>query len=196
MSSGNFKEVQEGITKALVDTTRTAGQLAGEDLVFYRSLNPSLRDALDHQNRRLLGLARDLTRAAVAGTELPVPQISDVDTLDDEWMKVVDVVDNLLERADASLDEFSGVVKKPTLAQEEQAKQAAGSPPRISRSQRIVKPQLQFAHAPTNHDISPFKPLLKSKPHALTSLEQSLTLIEREDGSKQYTNPPTAKCHQ
>ena len=41
-----------------------------------------------------------------------VPQLKDADALELEWSGVVDVVDGLLERADTSLDEFSGAVRR------------------------------------------------------------------------------------
>jgi exosome complex exonuclease RRP6 len=42
-----------------------------------------------------------------------------------------------------------------------------------SRSAEIAKPQLLFEHAPTNYETAPFKPLLKSKPHAREPLAET-----------------------
>jgi exosome complex exonuclease RRP6 len=49
-----------------------------------------------------------------------------------------------------------------------------------------VKPQLAFVHKPDNNDITPWKPLLTSKPHASIPLDQSLRLESGESGHPQY----------
>ena len=35
----------------------------------------------------------------------------------------------------------------------------------------MEKPQLQFEHVPTNNELGPFVPLLRTKPHALRPVE-------------------------
>ena len=201
MSTGSFKELKDSISAALVDTTRATGQITNEDLVFHRTLNPSVSPLLERQSSRLLNLARDLTRVASSGTEVAAPKLSNADSIDDDWRGIVDVLDNLLEKADACLDEYTGVIKRLSPSQEEQIRKAASAqgkqkPSKVFRSQDIPKPQSQFANAPSNHDINPFKPLLKSKPHAIVPLEESLQIVEAEDGTKQYDpqDPGTKTC--
>lgn len=186
-----FKDRKDGILSALVDTTRTAGQISNEDLAFHRSSNPSVISLLEQQNIRLLQLARSLTWTAASGTEVSAPQFFDVDSLEDNWKGIVDVFDNLLEKADVCLDEYTGVIRRLSPTQEEKIKKAAPlagkqRPGQAYRTQNIAKPQLLFAKVPTNDDSTPFKPLLRSKPHAVTPLEESLTLVRSEDGSTQY----------
>lgn len=183
--------LREGISSALVDTARTAGQISNEDLAFFRSSNPSIVPLLEQQNVRLLQLARRLTRTALSGTEVPTPHIEDVDSLEDNWKGIVDVFDNLLEKADACLDEYTGAVRRLSPSQEEQIKKAATParkqrPDKAYRTQSIAKPQLLFDNVPTNDDLTPFKPLLRSKPNALVPLEESLVLAPSIDGSQQY----------
>ena len=100
-TESHFKDLKNGISSALIDTTRTAGQISNEDLAFHRSSNPSVIPLLEQQNTRLLQLAQKLTRIATSGTELSAPQISDGDSVEDNWKVIVDVFDNLLEKADA-----------------------------------------------------------------------------------------------
>lgn len=57
------------------------------------------------------------------------------------------------------------------------------------RTQNIRKPQLGFQTKVENHSSEPFKPLLKSKPHASVLLEDSLELLENGTGQIQYRNP-------
>ena len=189
---GDFKHVKDAVTSALVETTKVAGKISNEDLAFHRSSDPSIGLLLDKQNARLLKLARVLTKAATLGTEVSVPQIRDVESVDDNWRSVVDVFDKLLEKADACLDEFTGSIKRLTPGQEEQIKKAAPvqgkqRPEKAYRNQNIPKPQLLFANIPRNDEKTPFKPLLRSKPHAIVPLDNSLNPADLgEDGSKQY----------
>lgn len=186
-----FKNLKDSISLALVDTIRTAGQISNEDLAFHRSSNPSITPLLEQQDSRLLGLARTLTRSAVSGTEVTAPHIVDADSVEDNWKVIVDVVDNLLEKADACLDEYTGVIRKLSPAQEEQTKKAAPAsgkqrPGKAYRTQNIAKPQLLFDTVPTNDETTPFKPLLRTKPNAIVSLDESIKLVAAEDGFKQY----------
>jgi exosome complex exonuclease RRP6 len=108
-----LSSLQSIISSALISTTRSAGALASEDLEFHRSLDPTLGNELDKQNARLLELANRLLESATANTEIVRPQrLKDLETVEDNWRAVVDVVDSLLERADTALDEFTGAVKR------------------------------------------------------------------------------------
>ena len=186
-----FKDLKHCISLALIDTTRTAAQISNEDLAFQRSSNPSIVPLLERQNSRLLGLAQRLIRSAALGSEITSPLIVNADSVEDKWSEIVDVVDNLLEKADACLDEFSGVVRKSTIAQVEQIKRVAltpgkQKPGKAHRSQNIAKPQLLFNEVPVNDETTPFKPLLRTKPNAIVGLDESLELVAGADGTKQY----------
>lgn len=108
----SFKTLQEEIQKALVSTTRSASQLGAADIDFQRSLNPAVGNQLDVQNARLLHLAQRLIENAAATSDAVGPKLSDVEAIDSNWRGVVDVIDSLLEKADISLDEYTGVVKR------------------------------------------------------------------------------------
>jgi hypothetical protein len=108
----SFKSLQDEISKALVSTTRSATRIAGADIAFQRSLNPDVGAALDAQNGRLLALAQRLLENAAASSDAVGPKLPDVESIDGNWRAVVDVIDSLLEKADTSLDEYTGVVKR------------------------------------------------------------------------------------
>lgn len=190
-NSSFFKSIQDTVSAALVDTTRTAGQLSGEDLAFQRSLYPSIGHQIDNQNARLLDLARRLARGATSGTELVAPALLDADAVEDNWQAIVDVVDNLLEKTDACLDEYTGVIKRLSPSQQEQTATTSTvskkqRPAKNYRTQDIPKPQLLFKSVPTNTEIAAFKPLLRSKPHAIVPLEESVNTTITISGIKQY----------
>ena len=190
-SEATFKDLKTCISLALVDTTRTAGQISNEDLAFQRSSNPSIVPLLERQSSRLLDLAQKLTGYAASGTEVAGPDVTNADSVEENWREIVDVVDNLLEKADACLDEFSGVIRKSSLAQEEQTKNVAASSQKQKAgkahgTQNIEKPQLLFNKVPANHETTPFKPLLHTKPNAIVPLDQSLRLVIDRVGFQQY----------
>lgn len=108
----SFKSLQDEISKALVSTTRSATRIAGADIAFQRSLNPDVGTALDTQNGRLVHLAQRLLENAAASSDAVGPKLPDVESIDGNWRAVVDVIDSLLEKADTSLDEYTGVVKR------------------------------------------------------------------------------------
>ena len=108
----DFASLKSSIESNLISTIRASNQLAASDLPFHRSLDPSLGTKLDAQNARLLGLAQRLLGSATANTENVRPTLKDIDDVEGNWIKVVDVVDSLLERADTALDEFTGAVKR------------------------------------------------------------------------------------
>jgi exosome complex exonuclease RRP6 len=102
----SFKTLQDEISKALVSTTRSASHIGAADVDFQRSLNPSVGTQLDAQN------AQRLLANAAASSDAVGPKLPDVEAIDANWRGVVDVVDSLLEKADTSLDEYTGVVKR------------------------------------------------------------------------------------
>lgn len=120
----DFKSLQDQIQVALLSATRTANQIASEDLGFQRSLDAAVGTALDKQALRLLGLSNSLLRSAASISELQTPSLEDVEDVDNKWQAVVDVVDSLLEKADTCLDEYTGVIKHKSAPASEQVNHA------------------------------------------------------------------------
>lgn len=186
-----FKAIHSTISSALIDVTRTAGQICGEDLPFQRSLNPSIALLLDHQSANLLNLVQKLTNASISGSGAKALRLTDADSVEDNWKGIVDVIDNLLEKADACLDEYTGVIRRLKPSEETPTPTSVSfsrgqRPPPNYRDRDLPKPQLLFQKVPTNDETTAFEPLLQSKPHAIISLAESLTLDMNEDGSMQY----------
>ncbi|PGH21563.1 hypothetical protein AJ80_03123 [Polytolypa hystricis UAMH7299] len=176
----DFAPFQERVFAALLRSTRTASQISSEDLSFQRSLNPTLYKTLDLQSVRLLELANSILKISTSSTDLETPDLQNEETIDEKWRAVVDVVDQLLEKADASLDEFTGVIKKLSPSQQERGASLSKTTnsaqfPSVYNfgPSKIPKPQLQFKRAPDNANTASFKPLLQSKPHAVVPLTSS-----------------------
>ena len=114
-----FKAIQEPLSLSLVRTTKTVSQVAEEDLDFHRSCEPSIGSRLDKQTVRLLGFAKEILGSSAENCAVVRPQLDDAEDVELNWAEIVDVLDTLLERADSALDEFSGIVKRPSPSQEQ-----------------------------------------------------------------------------
>jgi exosome complex exonuclease RRP6 len=191
----DFAPFQEQVTAALLKAIRTTAQISSEDLSFQRSFDSNISESLDLQSSRLLVLINSILKVATSGSDLKPPDLQNEDDLEEKWRAVVDVIDELLEKADACLDEFTGVIKRLSPSQEERGlalsnKRTATRFPSVYDfgPSKIPKPQLSFERPPDNNDISPFKPLLRSKPHAIVPLHESLRIISTGDIIQGYVN--------
>ncbi|TGJ81347.1 hypothetical protein E0Z10_g7418 [Xylaria hypoxylon] len=191
-SSKDFNSLQETIQKALVSTTRLANQIAAEDLSFQRTSNPAVAEELDDTSSRLLALTSSLLQSATKGTDVAGPNLEDADDVDVHWSRIVDVLDNLLEKADTCLDEYTGAIKRKSAPVDQPAVPAKKSRYALDQSIRranVLKPQNAFELKPNNHDTSPWKPFLTEKPHSTLPLDESLTVFNDEAQSNQYKHP-------
>ncbi|KAJ5647908.1 hypothetical protein N7490_004280 [Penicillium lividum] len=192
MDSAEYVTFQEKALAAVTQVIRTASHLASEDLDFHRTNSSDVTEALDEQTERILTLTSAVLKAATNGTDLQPPTLENEgeDSLDDKnWRDVVDVIDTLLEKADACLDEFTGVIKKLSPP----VRKAPTFPTTYDYGpSKIPKPQLNFDHKADNSDLGPFRPLLKSKPHATVPLERSLQTQEI-GGKEAYPSPYEAE---
>lgn len=186
----DFKSFQDKVQSSLVIVTKTAAQISNEDLGFHRASSRKFSKILDDQNARLLRLTNKLIKAATEDSNVTAPKLADADSIDDNWKKVVDVVDDMLEKADASLDEFSGVIKRFSPAPQD----GAATPTRVKQNREVFnnyqnasmpKPQRLFDVKPNNYETKPFRPLLKTKPHATVPLLESIG----EAGPNGYISP-------
>src|SRR3954447_15646685 len=115
----SFTTLQEDISAALKSTTHSASCIGSADIPFQRSLNPEVGTQLDAQNARLLHIAQRLLENAAASSDAVGPKLPDVEAIDVNWRGVVDVIDSLLEKADTSLDEYTGLVRRLSPAGEQ-----------------------------------------------------------------------------
>jgi exosome complex exonuclease RRP6 len=178
--TADFKSFQNKVQTSLVNVTKTAGQLSAEDLGFHRSSSGKLSKSLDAQNARLLQLTNKLLKAATRDTQIAPPKLHNQEEVEDKWRSTVDVIDDLLEKSDACLDEFTGIIKRlsPSLQDGSttppRTKENSQKVPSIYSTHIMPKPQLHFQRPIANHETAYFKPLLQSKPHATVPLEESI----------------------
>ena len=176
--NADFSAYQQKVLDSLVKVTKTATHLSSQDLGFHRSSSDKVSKSLDQQGRHLLELTSKLLKAAAKDTNKPVPTIKNLDNIEDNWPKVVDVVDDQFEKVDASLDEYTGVIKRMSPAVQESPqplpKAQMATKPYVRFPKVFDKPQTHFNRQVNNFETKPFKPLLTYKPHAIQSLEESI----------------------
>lgn len=197
MDSDEFKAQQQKIHAALVAVNRTVNGITAEDLTFLRTVNPGVAAELDDQAARLLRLSNGLLKSAAGATgKRAPPQLDDADDVDLNWRGVVDVIDALLEKADTTLDEYTGLLKRKdaptTEGGPDSKKPKQATTDRLDWSIRranIAKPQELFERKTNNFDKGPWKPLLTSKPHAVVPLDASLVTFVDENNQMQYKHP-------
>ncbi|OJD26568.1 hypothetical protein ACJ73_02058 [Blastomyces percursus] len=195
--AADFAPYEEQAQAALIKTTRSVTQISSEDINFHRSFDKDLSAYLDEESARLLKLTNSLLKVATSGSDLQVPELRNEDGLEENWRTVVDVIDELLEKADACLDEFTGIIKKLSPSQEERGAALSKRTPGAHfpsvydfGPSKIPKPQLLFTTRPKNNDDAPpFKPLLRSKPHAITPLATDLSETGPDGTTISYTHP-------
>ncbi|KAI1325388.1 ribonuclease H-like domain-containing protein [Xylariaceae sp. FL0255] len=192
----DFKSIQERIQASLVSTTRLTSEIVAEDLGFHRTSNPTVAEELDNASERLLELTSSLLKSATKNTDITAPKLEDADDVDVHWARIVDVVDNLLEKADTCLDDYTGLIKRRNTTSDNSSAPAATTSKKSSyalehsmRRANIVKPQNAFERKPNNLDTSPWKPILTKKPHAVLSLDQSLATFVDESHNMRYKHP-------
>ncbi|KAJ0310950.1 hypothetical protein COL516b_001650 [Colletotrichum fioriniae] len=185
-SPQDFKSLQDKVQAALVATVKSVNRVSAEDLPFQRAVNPSVGDDLDSKTTRILELSTTLLKSAAEVCGLSAPDLEDADDVDMRWRSIVDVVDSILEKADTSIDEYTGALKRKDAPAADAAPQAkkpktAGG---VVRSANITKPQLHFDQPVDNN--AQWKPLITKKPHATVPLNKSLITSETEEGFVQY----------
>ncbi|GJC77567.1 exosome complex exonuclease rrp6 [Colletotrichum liriopes] len=188
-SPQDFKSLQDQVQAALVATVKSVNRVSAEDLPFQRAVNPNVGEDLDAKTTRILELSTTLLKSAADVCGLNAPELEDADDVDMRWRSIVDIVDSVLEKADTSIDEYTGALKRKDAPAADAAPQAkkpktAGT---VVRSANITKPQLHFTESVDNN--TPWKPIITKKPHAKVPLDKSLVTIETDDGFVQYKHP-------
>ncbi|XP_005101906.2 exosome component 10 isoform X2 [Aplysia californica] len=188
----DVNEFSQQALKAVLQATRSSNGLpVGDDYEFYSTFR-SVRDVMDIEGRRILGvLQRILRHQNVKGNI----RHGSTTELEDKFDILMDVNDQLLERVGASLDEASGLRKEEkklvvAAASYTPSKSATSwnkKPPgnsskpaaayRLLTARNIQRPQLRFQDKIDNSN-NPYRPQIRNKPHAVISLEESLHLPE------------------
>lgn len=169
------KEQQvEAVFPKLASAIRSASGLASNDVNFYKSLERDVAVAANESSNNILNLINSLISSSSDAQEA-----SD-STLKESWSEIGNILDIYLERSDIAFDNLRKP-QNPTNNDSITYLDDGHSLNSNTTQKRLEKPQLQFKTPIDNSELHPFKPLLKSKPNAITPFKDVFTLVEYEE---------------
>lgn len=176
----------EDMLPLVVNSIRAASALAAQDVDFFRSLDKDISASLTKTSEQITDMMNSVLLSVDEHSE---PLESGKRSLEESWKDFSNMMDNLFEKSDRSLDILS---KGKTPNQVGSGLQYLDDLARLDNdpAKRISKPQLNFSNPIDNSELHPFKPLLKEKPHAIKPLADALILVpDEEDVLSHYPHP-------
>lgn len=177
---------QDVLLSKVINVVRTASSLAGQDVDFYRNLDREFSKVLKSKSDKLADMANEIILSIDEHHESFELKEEDISGL---WNDFGNIMDNLLEMSDHSLDKLNRAMNsKSSGADLQYLGDFSGKS--FSPAKRVEKPQLKFKTSIDNSENHPFIPLLKEKPNALKPLSESLRLIEDEENNPSHYPHP------
>lgn len=179
-------ENSDVLLSKVVNVIRAASSLAAQDVDFYRNLDRDFSKILQSKSSKLTEMVNGIVLSIDEhhdSLELKEEEISDL------WKDFGNIMDNLLEKSDHSLDNLNRTSNSNNSAADLQyLGDFSGKDSQPTK--RVEKPQLKFKTPIDNSESHPFIPLLKEKPNALKPLSDSLRMIETEENSPSHYPHP------
>lgn len=180
-------EEQKALLESLVGTVRASSALAAQDIEFYKSLDKNVSDSVSQLTTDVIDMINSVLSSIDEHFE---PLDSEKGSFNDSWKDVTNLIDNLFEKSDRSLDILTRGLNsaKSTGSNIQYLDEFGGND--TNGNVRVEKPQLNFSTPVDNSESHPFHPLLKEKPNALKPFEESLVLVpEEENIPSHYLQP-------
>lgn len=183
-----------GVFPQAAQTIRAASALAAQDVAFLKSVDAKLGHDIDSASKQVLSIVNRLFEAGGEQEDL-IDYGTDRIEGEANWKRVSNALDNIFEKIDSAFDEQKqhGDSKQPTttFTYLEGSTEDSNSDSKHT-GKRLTKPQNDFRVKIDNSEIGPFKPKLTSKPHALKSYEETLTLrtCASPAAADDYEDPP------
>ncbi|KAJ1977819.1 exosome nuclease subunit [Dimargaris verticillata] len=179
---GDFAQCVHEVVRRL---QQACDRVSLRDVSFEKTIDGEFADRLTQTTQHILKWTNRALN--VAGAE-SVSSYEDVDSVAANFDPVVDVVDNLMEKTDAVLDDIAAgrrsgayghqhenMLKQsaPIVTQVTAASGTRQLDYKLIHAQNIVRPQLKFREDIDNSATAPFAWKLQDKPNALVPLEES-----------------------
>ncbi|EDO17433.1 hypothetical protein Kpol_1037p29 [Vanderwaltozyma polyspora DSM 70294] len=180
------EDINKELLSSVVSTVRAASSLAAQDVDFYRNLDKEISTSLNESSKEITNMINTLLLSINENNE---ELESGKEGLEQYWKDFSNVMDNLFEKSDRSLD----IITRSKTSNDNKSEfqylsdsaQSDSNP-----SKRVTKPQLQFSRPVDNSESKPFMPLLNDKPHSIKSFTDSLIIIpESEELPSHYAHP-------
>ncbi|CCD24399.1 exosome nuclease subunit RRP6 NDAI_0D00850 [Naumovozyma dairenensis CBS 421] len=172
----------------VVQTVRASVALAAQDVDFYRSMDKTTAKTLKETTSQLADMINSVLLAVDENSET---LDGTKENLEDNWKDFSNLMDNLLEKSDRSMDMLLRSKNTNTNNSNMQyLDEYSGRDDTSSKRRAIGKPQLEFDVPVDNTETHPFIPLLKSKPNALKSLDESIQLLPVDENVPEHYAQP------
>lgn len=183
MSTSNLS-YNEVIPK-VIQTIRAASALAAQDINFHTSLDRNIASDLEESSKSLLSIA-NMMMGDISSSFVPISYGEDEVRRGVAWKSIANTLDVCFEKVDVAMDAVKNPNKKE--AEFNRHLQDVDEP---TPSEVKEKPQEKFRIRIDNSDLSPFKPKLTSKPHALRQLHESIQYVSEspDQTSPHYQHP-------
>ncbi|KAF9425478.1 exosome nuclease subunit [Podila epigama] len=170
----DFDTWQNTLLSTLVKATKAANAIPANDVSFYRSLDRNFATNMNDASSASLDLCNQLLGQASNST---AEVLMDGDDVRDRFDIISDVIDNLLEKVDVTMDEMKGINKKGSTSAQSAPTIALAKTEKLDyklvHAQHIVRPQLRFPD-PVDNSNSPFIRKITYKPNAKVDLSYGL----------------------
>mgnify|MGYP003365224013 FL=1 len=181
------EEDRKALFAGVVGVVRGSSALAAQDIEFYKSLDKSVADSASVLTDDIVSMINSVLGSIDEHCE---PLEDDKESFTNSWNDISNVIDNLFEKSDRSLDILSKRINSAgDVSNNMQFLDKFGGMD-DSQKTKTEKPQLKFATPVDNSESHPFVPLLKEKPNALKSLDDSLVIVPAEEDSPEHYNHP------
>ncbi|KAG0008149.1 exosome nuclease subunit, partial [Entomortierella chlamydospora] len=171
----DFEAWQTALFATLVRATKAANAIPANDVSFYRTLDRSFAANMDDVSTTTIDLCNGLLRQA-GGPENE--ELNDSDDVNDRFDIITDVVDNMIEKVDVTIDEMKAPRKKGAAVVPQSAPVVALAKSnkleyKLIHAQNIARPQLRFPD-PVDNSSAPFIRKIKYKPNAKVDLNYQM----------------------
>ncbi len=195
----NTDDLFKKLLPGLVSTIRASTALGNQDVKFHRAMDNDNSTAIDGCSKRLLDSANNILNISNYSRNKKQKKINFKGgelSFEESWKDISNTLDFFFEKVDIALDEESKKRKnlsnkiennnnqnnKEMIYLENGNDNINNKSTRISK--KLEKPQLKFKTKIDNSELSPFRPLLTSKPNALKPFETVFQTFEDANGNQ------------
>ncbi|CCC71396.1 hypothetical protein NCAS_0H00860 [Naumovozyma castellii] len=184
--SEQSQEQEKTLLPKVVNTVRAASALAAQDVDFYRSIDKDIAHSLEQSSNQIA----DMINSVLLSIDENSEQVDGTkENLEDIWKDFGNLMDNLFEKSDRSIDIITrGHGGSNGQSGMQYIDEFSGRD--LTPGKQILKPQLKFTTPIDNTESHPFIPLLKEKPFALKPLEESMQMIPEDETSPMHYPQP------
>lgn len=186
-------EERKALFASVVGVVRGSTALAAKDIDFYKSLDKDVAESMSGVTSDIVSMINSVLSSIDEHCE---PLENDKESFSNSWNDISNVIDNLFEKSDRSLDilnrrlhaEQDGGANNTNGPNMQYLDQFGGN--QEGGNTKIEKPQLNFKTPVDNSETHPFHPLLKEKPNALVPLDESVILTPATENEPEHYLQP------